>query len=238
MIAFLRACLAVMTLGTAAAAETRQFALSAPPELVEAGLLKHMLPRFSLKTGIRVKLVETGGEAALAAGAGEPALTGPGGTYGITAAGPLATRFADWLLSEVGQNTVAAFPPFSGAAGAAAPEEASGFSGDQARGGELALALCGRCHVIDDRNRLNGIGSTPSFGALRTFADWDKRFESFFTLNPHPSFTQIEGVTPPFPEERPAHIVPLELTMDQLEAILAFVTVLEPADLGAPVRAQ
>ena len=57
-------------------------------------------------------------------------------------------------------------------------------------------------------------------------------------LNPHPAFTQVADVTPPFHEERPPPIIPVEMTLDDLQAILAYVAALEPADLGAPIRHQ
>ena len=97
---------------------------------------------------------------------------------------------------------------------------------------------CGRCHAIDESNRKKTIGSTPSFGALRTFQDWEYRFEAFYTLNPHPSFTQIEEVTPPFPAGSPPAITPIKLTLDELYEILAFTRQIEPADLGRAVQSN
>ena len=82
------------------------------------------------------------------------------------------------------------------------------------------------------------MGSTPSFPLLRTFSDWDERFESFYVLKPHAAFTQIEGVTPPFDIERPSPIVPMEITLEDLEAITAYVAIIAPADLGAPIKSQ
>lgn len=55
-------------------------------------------------------------------------------------------------------------------------------------------------------------------------------------MNPHPAFTQVAEVTPPFDETRPSPIVPVEITLDELENILAYVAVLSPADLGAPLE--
>ena len=83
-----------------------------------------------------------------------------------------------------------------------------------------------------------GIGSTPSFFVLRALKDWDIRFQTFYSLNPHPSFTQIAEVTEPFPVDRPSPIVPVELTLDEFDAILAYVSALKPADLGAPLQLQ
>ena len=68
--------------------------------------------------------------------------------------------------------------------------------------------------------------------------NWDTRFETFHLLNPHPSFTQIENVTEPFDPTLPPPIVPLTMTLDDLDAILAYVAGLEAADLGAPIQSQ
>lgn len=107
---------------------------------------------------------------------------------------------------------------------------------DFAPGEKLTLFHCGRCHVINDRNRYGGIGSTPSFGALRTLADWEDRMRAFYALAPHPAFTQIEGVTPPFDPARPSPIHPLQLTEEDLERIVAFTRTIPPKDLGQEIR--
>jgi hypothetical protein len=85
---------------------------------------------------------------------------------------------------------------------------------------------------------MTGIGSTPSFSVLRSLPDWSDRFSVFYVLNPHPSFTVIDGVTPPFATNRPPPIAPVVLTLDDLEDVLAYVAGLKPADLGAPLRHQ
>lgn len=107
---------------------------------------------------------------------------------------------------------------------------------EYAPGEKLALLHCGRCHVVNERNRFGGIGSTPSFGALRVMPDWEDRFRAFYALNPHPAFTQVAGVTPPFALERPSPIHPVELTTGELEEIIGFARTIPPKDLGAPVR--
>lgn len=174
-------------------------------------------------------------------------ITGEGPAFRLIHAKPrgarreYAIRFADWLASDTGQRTVEAFA-IDGApvylARVAEEEEDTGpiFTGDAAQGRKLSLALCGRCHVIDDSNRMKGLGSTPSFPALRSFPDWASRFEAFYVLNPHPSFTMIEDLTPPFHASRPPPIAPIEMTQGDLESILAFVESIEAADLGAPVE--
>ena len=107
---------------------------------------------------------------------------------------------------------------------------------DYAPGEKLTLFHCGRCHVINERNKYGGIGSTPSFGALRTLEDWEDRMRAFFALAPHPAFTQIEGITEPFPIDRPSPIHPLQLTEGDIETIVEFTRTIPPKDLGAPVR--
>ena len=107
-----------------------------------------------------------------------------------------------------------------------------GMAQDYAPGEKLTLVNCGRCHVVSPKNRMGGIGSTPSFRALRSFPDWEDRMKAFWTLRPHPSFTQIEGMTPPFPPDRPAHVHPITLTLDELDRIIAYARTVEPADLG------
>jgi len=103
---------------------------------------------------------------------------------------------------------------------------------DYAPGEKLTLFNCGRCHRVSDKDRMGGIGSTPSFAALRNFADWEERMKVFWTLRPHPSFTQIEGMTDPFPPDRPAYVYPISLTLEQLRVIIEYARSIEPADLG------
>lgn len=100
---------------------------------------------------------------------------------------------------------------------------------------KFVFVNCGRCHVIGKINRMGGIGSTPSFAAIRALPDWEARMRSFYALNPHPAFTQIEGVTEPFPENRPSPIHPLRLTPKQIDVIVEFVRGIEPKDLGATI---
>lgn len=85
---------------------------------------------------------------------------------------------------------------------------------------------------------MNAMASTPSFAVLRAMSDWDRRFQTFYILNPHPAFTQVEDVTEPFPINRPSPIAPMKITIDDLQAILAYVSGVEPADLGAPIEHQ
>ncbi|WP_235862269.1 hypothetical protein [Roseovarius litorisediminis] len=231
-----------------ARADDRTFRLSVPDALIETGLMKHLLPRFSLKTGVRIELVPeaTEAEITLSSGKGRPVFSDSKTTWHLRLhaqdhAG--AARFADWLNSEVGQRTLTSFE-VDGTAHYTLPdavEEIDGavqFEGNAVRGRALSVRHCGRCHVVSEDNRMNAIGSTPSFFVLRAMSDWDVRFQSFYALNPHPAFTQIAEVTKPFPIHQPPPIIPVEITLDDLEAILAYVSDVAPADLGAPLVHQ
>lgn len=238
---------AILLGGLQAIANEREFRLYAPPKLVESGLLKYMLPRFSLKTQVRITVVEQSSMGEVVLGdQGKAVFSGLGQTWRlkIVATGhPGAERFADWIESEVGQRTITAFAvegnhPFQ----LPEPEQveivALEMDGDAEVGQEVSQRMCARCHVVVASERMNAIGSTPSFFALRSLPDWDQRFAAFYALNPHPSFTQVDDVTPPFPEDRPPPIVPLEMTVEDIEAVLAYVASLVPADLGAPLQHQ
>lgn len=107
---------------------------------------------------------------------------------------------------------------------------------DYAPGEKLTLFHCGRCHVINERNKYGSIGSTPSFGALRTLDDWEQRIDAFYTLAPHPAFTQVKDVTDPFPINRPSPIHPVELTLEEIEIIREFTRTIPPKNLGNEVR--
>ncbi len=232
-------------------AAPREVRLFAAPELVETGVLRYALPRFKLKTQIRVVLVadRSMAEVILAQQAPEdvaPLFTGPGGSY---AAWPVGTpeapvkRFLDWLASEIGLRTLTSYQrdglqvvfPVE-----ARPDqvETSLPQGDVVAGRSLAYRNCGRCHVIGADNRMQGIESTPSFALLRVLPDWQARFATYYRRIPHPAFTQIDGLTEPFDAMLPSPIAPLALTLDEFNAILAFVARVDPADLGAPLEAR
>lgn len=218
--------------------------LSAPEEVASSGLLQHILPRFSLKTGIRVIAEENGVMSLTSAPPGDPVFARDGTIYHLRITdAPKQERFRDWLLSDIGKRTVESFAPpqgapFSASFETAAVDDVQEVEGDAALGQDLSLSLCGRCHVVGPQNRMNGLGSTPSFAVLRAMPDWSERFQAFFALNPHPAFTQIDGVTEPFSPERPSPIHPVRMSLEDLEAILAFVAAINAADLGAPLQFQ
>lgn len=231
-----------------AVAQGRVFSLGAPAELVDSGLMKFLLPRFSLKTATRVELVGAQ-DPAVARLSREPpgrrVFTGPQGDWflriGDGEAAEAARRFESWLAGEIGQNTVAAFTvdgrqPYRPAAGPETQDAPIAIVGDAVEGERLAERHCGRCHMVNDRTRLTTIGSSPSFALVRVFPDWMRRFQSFYALRPHPAFTIVADVTEPFDPTRPPPIVPVRVTVDDIQAILAFAATIEPADLGRPLE--
>lgn len=230
-----------------AAAQERAITLAAPEDLVETGLLKYVLPRFSLKNSIRVNIVAPGdpAQAVLGAAEGTPVLSGQGTTYRLEILEPsdFTAKFKDWITSETGRRAIVGFK-IDGVAPFGPPEVVEvavapvALDGDAKRGEDLAYVMCGRCHVVGERNRMSGIGSTPSFPVMKTFDDWQDRFTAFYVLKPHGAFTQIEEVTPPFDPEHPPSIAPLEMTLDDLDNILSFVASIPAADLGAPIQFQ
>lgn len=236
--------LTLTLLAPALPARGQETILTVPDELEASGLWDHLLPRFALKTQVRVTLGPGGALAITATDDGRPVFIFDGTTYRVgQPATPEAGRLRDWLVSEVGRRTIATYPPEDGRrfglpqAATAAPR-AVVYDGDADRGETLSLSHCGRCHVVGEVNRMNGLGSTPSFAVLRAMPDWAARFEGFFALNPHGAFTQIDGLTQPFPMDRPPPIAPMVMSRDDLDAILAFVAGIAPADLGAPIRHQ
>jgi mono/diheme cytochrome c family protein len=231
-----------------------QVGLSAPAAMVDTGIFAYVLPRFWIRSQIDVRVVGADTDAPLrilpapaaepAGGQHRPLMADAERTYDLVLApdAPAPARaFFDWATSPAGLRAITGFeragrqvffPPK--ARSADQPEVVA--PGTIAEGERLALCHCGRCHVINDKNRFDGIGSTPSFGALRALPDAKQRFDAFWTFNPHPSFMQVEGQTAPFDPAHPPSVAPVILTQQQAEAIAAFADSLKPLDLGAPVR--
>jgi mono/diheme cytochrome c family protein len=216
-----------------------------PAPLESSGFADYVVPRFSLKTGIRISRVAQAEAAEMRFTAeGTPLFSGLGTQWALEHDGdPRAERFLDWLRSDVGKRTIESYQTpdgqvFSTVVRKAVVAVMPDYDGDADRGEALSLSLCGRCHVINEKNRMNGMGSTPSFAMLRSLRDWDDRFARFFLLNPHPAFTQIAEVSEPFDPSLPPPIVPMEMTQGDLDAIMAYVQGIAPADLGAPLHLQ
>lgn len=241
-------CLALAVLPGVVNAQDKGFRLAVPDALVSTGFLEYLLPRFSLKTAVRITRVAESETAELvlnAVGRGEPVFQGPDSLWYLEQSAETAatSKFLDWLASDVGSRTIVGFQPEGVPLFALPPVEKTEeavrvLTGDPVKGEELSLRNCGRCHVVNETNRMKAIGSTPSFGLIRTLEGWETRFETFYILKPHPSFTQVVGVTQPFDPARPPAIVPLQMTLKDIEDILAFVTNIQPADLGAPLQTQ
>jgi hypothetical protein len=243
--AFVLGAMASLTLAMPAKAQDKAFTLHAPAALEESGLLGYILPRFTLKTQTRITLTDPDASADARFGeAGIIAFEGLNRVWHFDAGeDPDAQRFADWLRSDVGRNTVDSYE-IDGATAFTSEVEVKkvvvevSYDGDALRGEEVSLSHCGRCHVVSDKNRMNSIGSTPSFAVLRTLRDWEDRFQAFYVLNPHPAFTQIADVTEPFDATRPSPIHAVEMTLGDLENIMAFVQGIAPADLGSPIQSM
>jgi mono/diheme cytochrome c family protein len=224
-------------------AENADFTVSAAREIRDTGFLQHLLPRFSLKHGVRITQVDESGDVVIG-GQGVPVFTGLDKVWSVTwskTAG--AELFVEWLLSDIGKRTIESFKPdsvaiFTTQFGDQTAETVLVFDGDPVQGEALSLTHCGRCHVINETNRMKGMGQTPSFALMRTFDDWNNRFATFFLLNPHPSFTQILGITESFAAHLPPAIVPLEITQAEIDHILSYVATMTPADLGAALQSQ
>lgn len=223
--------------------QEKTFTLQVPQSLVESGLLKHMLPRFSLKTGIRITVSDVAGDAAFGP-EGTPIFRRDDTVWALSKTdGQYTDAFQKWLLSDVGKRTIEAFAPESGAVFSAdvsvqAKVQVATVTGDLVLGEESSLTKCGRCHVVNETNRMNAMGSTPSFALMRTFPDWQERFETFFMLRPHPAFTQVAEITEPFADNLPSPIAPIEVTWEEIKAITAYVGSIAPADLGAALQTQ
>ena len=98
------------------------------------------------------------------------------------------------------------------------------------KGREVVRQHCTRCHVVPNMNPYGGIGSTPSFAALKWLSDWEQRFEVFYTLPPHPALVSIEGVSEERSLSLPVFVAEIELQIDDVDAILSFVRTLETPD--------
>jgi len=83
-------------------------------------------------------------------------------------------------------------------------------TGDPAKGEQLAIEICARCHVIGDFNPMGGINSTPSFWIMR------RKPETYA-----PKLLTIQ-------ERRPHAGMKLDVKRRELEHILVYVQSLEP----------
>jgi hypothetical protein len=233
-----------------AQAQEKQIFMGPVTELSTAQFIDYLIPRFSLKHNIKISLPSenTPPDVVISEDTGAiPIFKNDQTIWFLTIVSRdphgYAEKFSQWLTSNTGKRTVENYQSdfggkFSARFDLAKNKQIDVSHVDISLGQKLAAQNCGRCHATDKTNRMKTIGSTPSFAALRTFKDWQIRFEVFFTLNPHPSFTQIEDVTPPFDRTLPSPIEPITLTLDDLDEIMKFVSQITPADLGLAVQSQ
>lgn len=94
-------------------------------------------------------------------------------------------------------------------------------AGDVVAGRSIAHQHCARCHVVDEKNKFGGIGSTPSFKLLVTaFNDWRTRFKTFYARRPHPAVIAIKG-RGRLREDLPSAAHPITIPVRAIDDILA-----------------
>ena len=94
--------------------------------------------------------------------------------------------------------------------------------GSAAKGREIAIEHCSRCHVIPGHNPMGGLGSTPSFKVLTWLNDYEERIRTFIARPPHPAFVRVPGAAKR-PKESPDTIATFTITEDDIADILAYV---------------
>ena len=217
--------------------------------VIPSELVQYVIPRFSLKTRIRFDQVGSAGDIQLVTkqpktGAEVLQLVS-GETVYITAFGGAVESsdyraFVDWLVSEPGRATIADFEldgqqiAIPTAAVEAAPIEMV-IVGNLDHGRELSRDHCRRCHKVDRADKYAGIDNAPSFHAMRSFDDWYIRFSRFYAVSPHKALISVEGSG--IEKNRALiTIAPIDLQMDDINDIVAFVHSLTPLDLGKPIQ--
>ncbi len=91
------------------------------------------------------------------------------------------------------------------------------------KGLALSKLHCARCHIVSDKDRFSGISSTPSFKIMiEVLKDWEDRFQTFMARNPHPAHIRLE-TDDPRPEHLPVTTHEVILSLDDIEAIMAYV---------------
>jgi len=219
----------------------------------DAGLDRHLFPRFAFKSQMR--LIATENEATAAFGF----QLAPPGDDGVQIANldelPVSLipsdpdardammQFSGWLSSGPGRSALLDFridgePIFSVPTKPIEEAPALVLTGDPARGKALSEMHCARCHVVDRAKPFGAIGNSPSFHAMKSFEDWLPTFSNFYNANPHRALIAIESIRDPHTDQRPVHIARIQLSLDDVVDILAFVGTLEALDLGAPVQAR
>ena len=71
---------------------------------------------------------------------------------------------------------------------------------------------------------------------MRSFEDWEERFRAFWTVSPHLNVISIKDVYDAGSKFSPVVIAPIELTLDEVDDILSYVSKIKPKDLGKPIN--
>ena len=239
--------------------------------MVENGFLKYVLPRFSLKTQIRISrssstdpaTVPEGGYPDPAGSAWWPRPSGEGAARIVRVPLPMTTEtYAAVRLAASGTTRACRPPcglaaigggaqyadqpsPIDGRGGLSTAGRRTGAGGEgggagRSAGGREAGLFPLRPMPCGGRTQSDGRASAPRRPLARSGRSRIGRIGCWFSIRsiPHPSFTQVEGVTPPFDPARPPHIAPVELTIDDVEAIAAFARTIPPKDLGGVTLEQ
>jgi len=222
--------------------------LSVGPSM-PAGLIDYVLPRFTLKTQIRFDRLPKDADLQFRADPGEfgvAIFSLNDGTIGYLHAArwlqsdPDYLALRDWLLSEAGRATILDYQEDGKTVATPvdqieeAPIEIV-IVGDPSAGKSLSIDHCSRCHKVDRAAKYSGMDSSPSFHAMRGFDDWFIRFSSFYAVSPHKALITVKGSGISQDSDLIA-IAPINLTIEQVNDIVAFVHTLEPLDLGRPIQ--
>jgi len=107
-----------------------------------------------------------------------------------------------------------------------APAAVAVAEGNAAKGRDIAIKYCARCHVVGDYNPSGGIGSTPSFQLLaKRRPDFVERFQTFYARRPHPVHVRVPGI-PPW-TNLPPNATPFTVTLEEVDDIVAFAKTLK-----------
>ena len=219
-------------------------------ELLLVEFDKHILPRFKFKTQIVINALDTIKNTDASIGVKEEGISVFSDLNDViykiekktTDAEKLKKidRFIDWLKSSSGISAVEGFqingaPIFKAILIEKKEIKEFIFDGDSKNGLIISQKHCKRCHVVDD-NVFAGIDSSPSFQAMRSFEDWEERFRAFWTVSPHLNVISIKDVHEAGSNLSPVVIAPIELTLEEVDDILSYVSKLKPKDLGKPIN--
>ena len=221
-----------------------------PEELLMVEFDKHILPRFKFKTQIKIKAVNFFENSDASIGIKTNGISIFSDLNDIIYKIELITseeaklkkidKFIDWLKSTSGISAIEGFqfnevPIFKAILSEKKEKKEFVFEGDSKNGLLISQKHCKRCHVVDD-NAFAGIDSSPSFHAMRSFEDWEERFRAFWTVSPHLNVISITEVYDAGSNLSPVVIAPIELTLDEVDDILSYVSKIVPKDLGKPIN--